>query len=148
MTSDAVSPGDHGTRQLPGGDRHPGGHGPELSAVDPRRRTHLCAHRHRAGHRSRQLQCRRRCHRVPDRPGTAPSQAAGCQVAYEVDRIDEAFAQGWSVLLRGHARTVTDPDEARRLDRGRGIQHALGGWAARPVGAHRSRWYHRRRITA
>ncbi|WP_405577335.1 pyridoxamine 5'-phosphate oxidase family protein [Streptomyces sp. NBC_01092] len=26
--------------------------------------------------------------------GTTPSQAAGCQVAFEVDRIDEAFAQG------------------------------------------------------
>ena len=49
-------------------------------------------------------------------PGTTPSQASGCQVAFEVDRIDDAFAQGWSVLVRGHARTVTDPDEVRRLD--------------------------------
>lgn len=49
-------------------------------------------------------------------PGTTPSQAAGCQVACEVDRIDEAFAQGWRVLVRGHARTVTDPDEVRQLD--------------------------------
>lgn len=49
-------------------------------------------------------------------PGTTPSQAAGCQVAFEADRIDDAFGQGWRVLVRGHARTVTDPDEARRLD--------------------------------
>ncbi|KUO17746.1 helix-turn-helix domain-containing protein [Streptomyces dysideae] len=49
-------------------------------------------------------------------PGTTPAQAAGCQVAFETDRIDDAFSQGWSVLVRGHARAVTDPDEARRLD--------------------------------
>ncbi|WP_371582981.1 helix-turn-helix domain-containing protein [Streptomyces sp. NBC_01314] len=47
--------------------------------------------------------------------GTTPAQAAGCHVAFEVDRIDEAFSQGWSVLVRGHARTVTDPDDVRRL---------------------------------
>jgi hypothetical protein len=33
-----------------------------------------------------------------------------------VDRIDEAFSEGWSVLVRGPARAVTDPDEAARLD--------------------------------
>jgi len=48
-------------------------------------------------------------------PDTTPAQAAGCQVAFEVDRIDDAFSQGWSVLVRGHARTVTDPDDVRRL---------------------------------
>ncbi|WP_329282234.1 pyridoxamine 5'-phosphate oxidase family protein [Streptomyces sp. NBC_01451] len=47
--------------------------------------------------------------------GTTPAQAAGCQVAFEVDRIDEAFSQGWSVLVRGHARTVTAPDDVRHL---------------------------------
>jgi len=51
-------------------------------------------------------------------PGTTPAQASGCQVAFEVDHIDEAFSEGWSVLVRGHARTVTDPDEVRRLDEG------------------------------
>ncbi|MEV0173503.1 pyridoxamine 5'-phosphate oxidase family protein [Streptomyces sp. NPDC050803] len=50
------------------------------------------------------------------RVGTTPAQAAGCQVAFEVDRIDDAFSSGWSVLVRGHARTVTDPEEVRRLD--------------------------------
>ncbi|MFJ9566925.1 helix-turn-helix domain-containing protein [Streptomyces fuscichromogenes] len=48
--------------------------------------------------------------------GTAPSLAAGHQVAFEVDRIDDAMSAGWSVLVRGPARTVTDPDETRRLD--------------------------------
>ncbi|MFE0546439.1 helix-turn-helix domain-containing protein [Streptomyces sp. NPDC058891] len=48
--------------------------------------------------------------------GTTPSLAAGHQVAFEVDRIDDAMSAGWSVLVRGPARTVTDPDETRRLD--------------------------------
>ncbi|MGC9542508.1 helix-turn-helix domain-containing protein [Streptomyces sp. UG1] len=49
-------------------------------------------------------------------PDTVPSQAPGSQVAFEVDRIDETFSQGWSVLVRGHARTVTGPDSVRRLE--------------------------------
>ena len=48
-------------------------------------------------------------------PGATPSLAAGCAVAFEVDRIDDAFSQGWSVLVRGHARPVTDLGEERRL---------------------------------
>ncbi|MFC9679646.1 helix-turn-helix domain-containing protein [Streptomyces sp. NPDC056948] len=50
-------------------------------------------------------------------PGTAPAEAAGHRVAFEVDRIDEAFSEGWSVLARGPARAVTDPDEAARLEK-------------------------------
>ncbi|MEU9991823.1 pyridoxamine 5'-phosphate oxidase family protein [Streptomyces sp. NPDC048045] len=46
--------------------------------------------------------------------GATPSLADGCQVAFEVDRIDDAFSQGWSVLVRGPARAVTDPQEQRR----------------------------------
>ncbi|MGW7409979.1 pyridoxamine 5'-phosphate oxidase family protein [Streptomyces sp. NPDC054833] len=43
------------------------------------------------------------------------------------DRIDDAFSRGWSVLVRGHARTVTDPDDIRRLaDRARSAPWA--GW--------------------
>ncbi|GHE14977.1 helix-turn-helix domain-containing protein [Streptomyces alanosinicus] len=45
--------------------------------------------------------------------GATPSLAAGCQVAFEIDRIDDAFSQGWSVLVRGYARTVRDPAEQR-----------------------------------
>ncbi|MGX5210918.1 helix-turn-helix domain-containing protein [Streptomyces violaceus] len=48
-------------------------------------------------------------------PGTTPAEAVGQQVAFEVDRIDEAFSEGWSVLVRGPARAVTDPDEVARL---------------------------------
>ncbi|MGA5897342.1 helix-turn-helix domain-containing protein [Streptomyces venetus] len=48
--------------------------------------------------------------------GSTPAEAAGRQVAFEVDRIDEAFSEGWSVLARGPARAVTDPEESTRLD--------------------------------
>ncbi|MFF3419687.1 pyridoxamine 5'-phosphate oxidase family protein [Streptomyces sp. NPDC002698] len=47
--------------------------------------------------------------------GATPSLACGCLVAFEVDRVDDAFSQGWSVLARGYAREVTDGDEERRL---------------------------------
>lgn len=36
-------------------------------------------------------------------------------VAFEVDRLDEAFCRGWSVLVRGQAHRVTHPAELRRV---------------------------------
>jgi len=50
-------------------------------------------------------------------PHTTPWQALGSRVAFEVDRIDDAFSQGWSVLVRGRARGVTDPDALRGLEK-------------------------------
>lgn len=47
--------------------------------------------------------------------GATPSLVDGGPVAFEVDRIDDAFSQGWSVVVRGRARTVTDPGEEGRL---------------------------------
>lgn len=47
--------------------------------------------------------------------GATPSLASGLPVAFEIDRIDDAFSQGWSVLVRGHARMVTDLGEVQRL---------------------------------
>ncbi|MQY36598.1 hypothetical protein SRB17_46000 [Streptomyces sp. RB17] len=47
--------------------------------------------------------------------GATPSLAAGQEVAFEIDRIDDAFSQGWSVLIRGSARRVADPQEQRWL---------------------------------
>ncbi|MGW0886542.1 helix-turn-helix domain-containing protein [Streptomyces sp. NPDC002671] len=49
-------------------------------------------------------------------PGSTPSLAAGQHVAFEVDRIDDAFSQGWSVLVRGHAAAVTDPREQQQFN--------------------------------
>jgi transcriptional regulator with XRE-family HTH domain len=36
-------------------------------------------------------------------------------VAFEVDHIDEAMSEGWSVLVRGHARLIEDPDERQSV---------------------------------
>ncbi|KQX67411.1 MULTISPECIES: pyridoxamine 5'-phosphate oxidase family protein [unclassified Streptomyces] len=64
--------------------------------------------------------------------GATPSLAAGCPVAFEVDRIDDVFSQGWSVLVRGNARMVTDLREERRL-----AEQAFGApWA----GGRRDVW--------
>ncbi|MER6347868.1 pyridoxamine 5'-phosphate oxidase family protein [Streptomyces sp. NPDC001595] len=48
-------------------------------------------------------------------PGTTPAVPQGTRVAFEVDHLDAAFGRGWSVLVRGHAGRVTDPEAARRL---------------------------------
>ncbi|MEU9331533.1 pyridoxamine 5'-phosphate oxidase family protein [Streptomyces sp. NPDC048290] len=60
-------------------------------------------------------------------PGTTPALAAGHRVAFEVDRIDDAFSRGWSVLVRGDAREVTDPAEITRLDAGAYTEPWAGG---------------------
>ncbi|MFC8358554.1 DUF1918 domain-containing protein [Streptomyces griseorubiginosus] len=48
-------------------------------------------------------------------PDSVPAAAVGAEVAFEVDHVDEAMSQGWSVLLVGPARVVTEPDVVRRL---------------------------------
>ncbi|MFF9011680.1 helix-turn-helix domain-containing protein [Streptomyces sp. NPDC014870] len=45
----------------------------------------------------------------------ARASASGSEVAFEEDRLDEAFSQGWSVLLVGPARTVSDETSVRRI---------------------------------
>jgi transcriptional regulator with XRE-family HTH domain len=47
--------------------------------------------------------------------GTVIDGHADGPVALEVDRIDEALCQGWSVLVRGQAHRVSHPAELRRL---------------------------------
>ncbi|GJF24636.1 MULTISPECIES: pyridoxamine 5'-phosphate oxidase family protein [Streptomyces] len=65
-------------------------------------------------------------------PGSTAAEAAGNEVAFEVDHIDDAMSQGWSVLAVGRGRAVTDPEKLRRLD---GAAHT-GSWA----GVKRSMW--------
>jgi nitroimidazol reductase NimA-like FMN-containing flavoprotein (pyridoxamine 5'-phosphate oxidase superfamily)/DNA-binding XRE family transcriptional regulator len=36
-------------------------------------------------------------------------------IGFEIDRVDEGFSEGWSVLVSGPARRVVDPDELQRL---------------------------------
>ncbi|MFG3344197.1 helix-turn-helix domain-containing protein [Streptomyces sp. NPDC048018] len=45
----------------------------------------------------------------------ARASASGVEVAFEEDRMDEAFSQGWSVLLVGPAHTVSEESETRRI---------------------------------
>ncbi|MFG2309212.1 helix-turn-helix domain-containing protein [Streptomyces sp. NPDC048566] len=49
-------------------------------------------------------------------PGSTAAAAVGSRVAFEVDRVEEALSQGWSVLVQGRAREVTDPAVVRRLE--------------------------------
>ncbi|MFG2359009.1 pyridoxamine 5'-phosphate oxidase family protein [Streptomyces sp. NPDC048521] len=50
-------------------------------------------------------------------PDSVAASAAGTEVAFEVDHVDEALSQGWSVLAVGPARAVTEPETVRRLTR-------------------------------
>ncbi|MGH3153274.1 MAG: helix-turn-helix domain-containing protein [Streptosporangiaceae bacterium] len=47
--------------------------------------------------------------------GTIIDGHADGPVALEVDRLDEALCQGWSVLVRGQAHRVAHPAELRRV---------------------------------
>ncbi|WP_340375262.1 pyridoxamine 5'-phosphate oxidase family protein [Streptomyces sp. SS7] len=48
-------------------------------------------------------------------PDSLPAAAVGTEVAFEVDHVDEALSQGWSVLAVGTASVVTEPDAVREL---------------------------------
>ncbi|WP_103503452.1 MULTISPECIES: pyridoxamine 5'-phosphate oxidase family protein [Streptomyces] len=50
-------------------------------------------------------------------PRSALSAVAGTRATFEVDQVDEAMSSGWTVLVRGPARVVTDDDEIAALDR-------------------------------
>ncbi|MER5436438.1 pyridoxamine 5'-phosphate oxidase family protein [Streptomyces sp. NPDC002588] len=65
-------------------------------------------------------------------PHSAPASAVGAEVAFEVDHVDEAMSRGWSVLVVGPARVVTEPGMVRKLaDRAH-----TGPWA----GGDREMW--------
>lgn len=66
-------------------------------------------------------------------PGTTLDWATMGRIAFEVDDIDEAHQQGWSVLVQGVGRDVTDGVDAwsERLR-----AHELHPWA----GGERSHW--------
>ncbi|MET9886677.1 pyridoxamine 5'-phosphate oxidase family protein [Streptomyces sp. NPDC006430] len=60
------------------------------------------------------------------------ARAAGTEVAFEVDHIDDATRQGWSVLAVGRVVGVTDGAAVRRLD---AVARSLP-WA----GGNRTHW--------
>ncbi|MEU4091608.1 pyridoxamine 5'-phosphate oxidase family protein [Streptomyces sp. NPDC026673] len=65
-------------------------------------------------------------------PAATPAEASDTKCAFEVDEVDDALSQGWSVLIRGMAHTVTDPASVRRLNE----QAYTGPWA----GGERDLW--------
>lgn len=48
-------------------------------------------------------------------PGSGPAEVTGTEVVFEVDHVDEALSQGWSVLVRGRGHRVEDPEAAQDL---------------------------------
>jgi hypothetical protein len=59
--------------------------------------------------------------------GTAVDGHAYEQVGFEVDHIDEALSQGWSVLVRGRAHRVAHPFELQVVRRDAAIWPWPGG---------------------
>jgi len=43
------------------------------------------------------------------------SALAGSTISFEIDRVDEALSEGWSVLVTGLCRPIADPEEVQRL---------------------------------
>ena len=60
-------------------------------------------------------------------PGTVIDGHADGPAALEVDHIDEALRQGWSVLVRGPAHHVTHPAELSRLRQDAAVWPWAGG---------------------
>ncbi|MER5745061.1 pyridoxamine 5'-phosphate oxidase family protein [Streptomyces sp. NPDC002225] len=55
--------------------------------------------------------------------------AAGAEIAFEEDHVDEAFRQGWSVLLVGPVRIVSDSAESQSLRVAAQAQAQAQSWA-------------------
>ncbi len=45
----------------------------------------------------------------------AAALGSGETIGFEIDRVDEALSEGWSVLVTGRCRRIEDAAEARRL---------------------------------
>ena len=59
-------------------------------------------------------------------PDTLLAVYANAQVSFEVDCLDEALREGWSVLVQGRAHQVTDERQVKRLQERTNLQP----WAA------------------
>jgi nitroimidazol reductase NimA-like FMN-containing flavoprotein (pyridoxamine 5'-phosphate oxidase superfamily) len=49
-------------------------------------------------------------------PDTLLARYANAPVGFEVDHLDHALHEGWSVLMHGHAHQVTDERAVQRLE--------------------------------
>ncbi len=50
-----------------------------------------------------------------------------CQVGFEVDQLDEALSQGWSVLIIGHATRVRKEEQVRYFEAHANLHPWAGG---------------------
>jgi nitroimidazol reductase NimA-like FMN-containing flavoprotein (pyridoxamine 5'-phosphate oxidase superfamily) len=60
-------------------------------------------------------------------PDTLLALYANAQVSFEVDHLDEALHQGWSVLVQGHAHQVAGEREVKRLENRTHLEPWAGG---------------------
>jgi nitroimidazol reductase NimA-like FMN-containing flavoprotein (pyridoxamine 5'-phosphate oxidase superfamily) len=60
-------------------------------------------------------------------PDTLLAVHAHGPMSFEVDRIDEALRDGWSVLVTGHAHEVSDEREISHLERSTGLEPWASG---------------------
>jgi len=60
-------------------------------------------------------------------PDTLLAVYAHGPVSFQADRLDEALREGWSVLVHGHARTITDEREVKRLEDRTHLEPWAGG---------------------
>jgi len=60
-------------------------------------------------------------------PDTLLAGYLDCLAGFEVDGLDEALSQGWSVVVTGRAVRVTSEAEVRHLERHAGVQPWAGG---------------------
>ena len=60
-------------------------------------------------------------------PDTLLALYADASVSFEVDRLDEALHEGWSVLVHGHAHKVTDEREVKYLEDATHLEPWAGG---------------------
>jgi len=60
-------------------------------------------------------------------PDTLLAGYLDCPAGFEVDGLDEALSQGWSVLVTGRAVRAASEAEVRRLERYAGVRPWAGG---------------------
>ena len=60
-------------------------------------------------------------------PDTLLALYADAQLSFEVDHLDEALHEGWSVLVHGHAHRVTDEREVKHLEDRTDLEPWAGG---------------------
>jgi nitroimidazol reductase NimA-like FMN-containing flavoprotein (pyridoxamine 5'-phosphate oxidase superfamily) len=60
-------------------------------------------------------------------PDTLLAAHGNAPVSFEADRLDETHRAGWSVLVQGHAHTVTSEREVQRLEQATRLAPWAGG---------------------